>query len=324
MTPNNKAPATGSILGRLALYFWFRPKEKLQRCFSEGGPWQQHLAQKGHKAMAQAAKSLPAIPPRNGEPFELHLLTGARFWDQTAFCLYSLQLHCDRPIRPFIYDDGTLLPETCAHLQRIAPQSRFVSIEQIRKNLDALLPQSKFPYLRDRWEHYPNIRKLIDPHLGSSGWKLVIDSDLLFFRRPELLLRWSSEPRTPLHAIDVQTSYGYSNALLSELAQNPLAEKVNVGLCGLNSDELDWNQLEQWCAELIEREKTNYYLEQALVAMLVANRECTIAPAEDYITLPRPPEAQVCQAVMHHYVAESKRWYFQTNWRQFLRPNESR
>jgi len=50
--------------------------------------------------------------------------------------------------------------------------------------------------------------------------------------------------------------------------------------------------------------------------MLVAGRDCAIAPAREYLTLPLPPEAIDCRAVMHHYVAHSKRWYFQRNWRQ--------
>jgi hypothetical protein len=42
-----------------------------------------------------------------------------------------------------------------------------------------------------------------------------------------------------------------------------------------------------------------------------------VAPAADYVTLPPPAEARRCSAVMHHYVAGSKRWYFQHNWRRF-------
>lgn len=69
---------------------------------------------------------------------------------------------------------------------------------------------------------------------------------------------------------------------------------------------------------MITQEKTSYYLEQALIAMLVAGRPCAIAPVADYVTLPKPPEAHACKAVMHHYVAHSKRWYFQQNWRLAL------
>jgi hypothetical protein len=125
-------------------------------------------------------------------------------------------------------------------------------------------------------------------------------------------------PSTPLHAIDVANAYGYSDALLSSLCQAPLSQRLNVGLCGLRSDELDWDKIEYFCRTLIETERTNYYLEQALVALLLAGRECTRTPEKDYVTLPVLPEAEACRAVMHHYVADSKRWYFQHNWRHCL------
>jgi hypothetical protein len=71
---------------------------------------------------------------------------------------------------------------------------------------------------------------------------------------------------------------------------------------------------------LITQEKTSYYLEQALIAMLMAGRPCAIAPVADYVTKPGRKEGSTPGAVMHHYVAESKRWYFQQNWRRFVQP----
>jgi hypothetical protein len=119
-----------------------------------------------------------------------------------------------------------------------------------------------------------------------------------------------------LHAVDCTESYGYSRSLMERLAGAPIPPLVNVGLCGLRGETLDWTELEAWCAELITRERTNYYLEQALVAMLVAGQSCAVVPAADYITMPGKAEVLEPSAVMHHYVAESKRWYFRHAWRQ--------
>jgi len=205
-----------------------------------------------------------------------------------------------------------------APLHRLFPQVRFISETATIARLDEHLPVSRYPALRERWLHYPNIRKILDVHAGARGWKLVIDSDLLFFRRPTLLLDWFARPTLPLHAVDCETSYGYTRPLMNSLAGKPVAELVNVGLTGLDGAEVDWDRLEHWSRRLIDAEGTHYYLEQALIAMLVAGRPCTIAPATDYVTLPRPPEATQCDATMHHYVAGSKRWYFQHNWRRCL------
>ncbi len=309
-------------LGKLALHLYHNPVGRLRLSLREGGPLQQYRTEVGRREMEQAANTLPLLPMivDAQAPLELHLLTGGRFWYQTAFCLWTLARHAGRTLSPVIYDDGTLTDEFRQPLVRLFPAVRFVSSGETIARLDEHLPATKFPHLRERWVNYPNLRKLTDPHLGRSGWKLVLDSDLLFFRRPDFLISWLDQPTQPLHAVDCETSYGYTRPLLNSLPAQPLADLVNVGLCGLNSSELDWEKLELWCRTLHEREGTSYYLEQALVAMLVAGRECAIAPAADYATLPVEAEAIECHAVMHHYVAESKRWYFQTNWRRASAP----
>jgi len=310
------------IAGRGLYLLYHAPIAGVKNAFADGGPFARRRTEAGRAEMERAAFHLPPPSvPSDASPVTLHLLTGRRFWYQTAFCLHSFSTQSRRPVAPVIYDDSSLAPEYRDALARIFPLARFVAHADTLDGLDHVLPQSRFPMLRERWAHYPNIRKLTDPHLGGTGWKLVLDSDLLFFRPPQLLTDWTDAPAHPLHAIDAQRSYGYSDALLASVADAPLADRLNVGLCGLNSSELDWEKIEWLCRTLIERERTNYYLEQALVAILLAGRVCTAAPAADYLTLPQPPEAHDCRAIMHHYVAGSKRWYFQHNWRRCLPQN---
>jgi hypothetical protein len=317
-TPSSwRDTARSAGLGRLVYHLWHRPTGAMRDLVAEGGPFERRRTERGRREMEAFAARLPPVPAGDGKPIELHLLTGRRFWYQTAFCLWTFAHQAGRPLQPVIYDDGTL-GEHRDTLARILPATRFVLRSDAEAKLDALLPAARFPHLRERWLNYPNLRKLIDPHLGSTGWKLVIDSDLLFFRRPTFLLKWHDQPTRPLHAVDCETSYGYSRPLMNFLAGAPVAELVNVGLTGLASEELDWEKLEAWCRELITRERTSYYLEQALIAMLVAGRDCAIAPDTDYVTKPEGAEATACRAVMHHYVANSKRWYFQHNWRVAL------
>lgn len=273
-----------------------------------------------HREMAEAARRLPPFAPATAPGhLRLHLLTGRRFWDQTAFCLHSFARASGTAPTVDVYDDGTCDEFVVGQLRRFGPGVRVHAAPTLRARLDALLPRERFPTLRDRWDNYPNIRKLIDPHLGSTGWKLVIDSDLLFFRRPDFLLDWLAAPDRVLHAVDCVESYGYSRTLLERLAGARLPERANVGLCGLRSESLDWDELEAWSRELMATTRMNYYLEQALVAMLAARAgQCAVAPADDYVTMPNRAEVLAPRAVMHHYVDISKRWYFRHGWRQTL------
>ena len=256
-----------------------------------------------------------------GEPIEVHVLTGRKFWSQTAFCLYSFALASGRELRAVIHDDGSLDRQHADFLLRLFPGSRVEARDMIETRLEKFLPATKFPRLRERWLHYPNIRKLTDPHAGGHGWKLVIDSDLLFLRPPNMVCEWADNPDRPLHAVDSETSYGYPLDVMSRLAGHQVVERLNVGLCGLQSQLIDWERLEYWCEQLISAHGTHYYLEQALVAMLVAGKDCAVMSPEDYVTLPLEPEASRCKAVMHHYVASSKSWYFRTNWRRVMAMN---
>jgi hypothetical protein len=138
---------------------------------------------------------------------------------------------------------------------------------------------------------------------------------MLFHRRPDFLLDWLAAPDGPCHMLDVDNCYGYSLGLMAELAGAPVPQRLNVGLIGLRSEDVDWERLEHWCAALIEREGTHYLQEQALTAMLVARGPRAAAPAGDYVVRPTRAQTERPTAALHHYVAESKAWYFRFGWR---------
>jgi hypothetical protein len=217
-----------------------------------------------------------------------------------------------------IYGDGTLRSEAKSRIRRVVPWVKFVGREEIEARLDASLPASEYPTLRERRLKYVHLRKLTDFHAGSTGAKLVLDSDMLFFDRPSLLIEWLEDPERPLHMQDAVETYGYSRELMEELAGASIPERVNVGIVGLSSEKIDWDQLEYWCRTLQEEEGVKYVQEQALTAMLMAGCERTVAPRPEYLTLPSLEEGRSPNATLHHYVAESKRTYFQYGWHHFV------
>ncbi len=318
-TPNQIKKLTKKLhLGKIVYRFYYGPKSFLQKCFQRGA-LDMALDHQARLQMEAAAYRLPTVRiDASVEPLDIYFLSGKKFWYQTCFCAYSIVQQAEVNLRPVIYDDGTLEEQYAEEIKRIFPHAKIVFLKEIEERLEEYLPTNKFPYLRERRANYPNMRKVTDIHVGSRGWKLVLDSDMLFFQPPTFLLDWLNSPQTPCHMVDVETSYGYSSTLMSSLAQAKIPEKLNVGICGLKSEDIDWEQLEFWCAKMIEKEGTHYYQEQAIVAMLMASKPRAVAAAQNYIVMPNLEEVIEPKAILHHYVADSKPWYFRYGWRHVL------
>lgn len=312
-------------LGSLALRAYHQPLARLRQSIAEGGPLEQRRTEQGRREMIAAARVLPPlIAPEGPASLQVAFLSGDRFWWQTLFCVVSLQTHSPTRIVPVVYDDGTFDEGTWSSFSRVVPWARLVSGVDIQARLEAHLPTTRFPALRSRRLVYPHLRKLTDIHVGRSGWLAVLDSDMLFFRRPQALLDWLAAPDRHCCLVEPISCYGYSPGLMRELVGSDPPERVNVGVCGLRSDAIDWDRLEYWCREMLEREGTHYFQEQALTAMLMTGQECHRFGPPDYVVFPSLAEGRNPAAALHHYVSSSKRSYFQHGWRRALADAEAR
>ena len=137
--------------GKFLLRFYHTPVNRIRDSLRNGGPWQERRTECGRAAMEAAAARLPVPSVASGAALELHLLTGRRFWYQSAFCLWTLARQTGRPLAPVIYDDGSLAEQYRDSLSRLFPAVRFVAQGETIKRLDALLPVARFPFLRERW-----------------------------------------------------------------------------------------------------------------------------------------------------------------------------
>lgn len=305
-------------LSRIKSAVYRRPKDELLRML-RWGPRAYFLCNSWAREMEASISKLAPHDFPIAEAIECWFLTGQRFWYQTAYCAWSLEGHTKRTVSLNMIDDGTLHQSQVKELRRLFPNGVTVEKADVLDRLNVHLPEERFPYLRKKWHDYINIRKLIDVHLGSSGEKLVLDSDMLFFSRPKELIAWVDNPQGVCLMTDCIESYGYSRTLMESLCGESIPSLLNVGVTGLPSDWIDWEMLESWTKSLIESEGNSYYLEQALIAMLAAKcKHLTVLPAEKYITFPTKSQVIDRVGILQHYVADSKPWYFREAWRGII------
>jgi hypothetical protein len=307
-------------LGRLLYALWHRPRARWARVRAAGGLREWWRTERAHAEMRRAAAQLPMLRmPADAQPLPTPIVvfTGAGFWDQTVFCVQSLRSQLRRPFDLRVVDDGTLRARDVAALRCVHPHIEVLTHAQAQAQLAARLPPQQFPMTHRLWHELINWRKLTDAHLGAPGWSLVMDSDMLFLRRPEILERWLDAPDAPLAMVDTVENYGYPREQMRMLCGVDVPQRVNSGFTGLDGRALDWMEIERWACALVAAHGTSYYIEQAVVAMLLARHGGRVLPEHDYLVLPQGAELEAPRAVLHHYVAHSRQDLFRRQWRRF-------
>lgn len=272
------------------------------------------------REMEAAAARLPFLRETcRPSSLEVHYLTGPRHWFMTAFCHFSLLRASGEAIAAVVHSDGTLAEAQRTALLRIFPDARFPEPEKIAAHLDQCLPRSCHPVLREQRERLVFLRKLLDVQAGRSGPAVVLDSDVLFFHRPDELLAWMARPEGFLVLKDVGTYYGYSAPLLSSVVGGLLPACVNAGLVAIpERSEIDWDWLERAVGTLVAREGLSYYLEQVIDAMLYRRGPLTYLDSSRYVVAPKTAATRRRAYAMGHFVAASRMNYLKYGWRQIL------
>lgn len=266
--------------------------------------------------MAKMSQNLTPVQNYD-DGLPVHFLTGKNYLYQTLFCIHSLTKVASEKFKFILVDDGSFDKAMIAQIEKQLPGSKIVTKKNIANNLDKYLPESTYPCLRQKRKIYPHLKKLTDIHtIPGDNWKLVMDSDMLFWKRPMEVISWYKNPTQPVYMLDCTESYGYSKQLMQELSGNPIPDLLNVGIIGQKSADIDWIKLENWIKTLEEKEGTSYYLEQALTAMLIGNKKSIILNADLYKV--NPVIINDSTPVLHHYVDLSKKIYYTKAWKKVL------
>jgi hypothetical protein len=288
------------------------PKAKLKTIMRFGGFISYYKMRIGEIKMKKASNSLPPIIS-NAEGYPIYFLTGKNYIFQTLFCAYSLVKFSNEKFQFYLIDDGTFNERIINNLNVKMPGVKIVNKQKIEENLNFKLPQKNFNFLRKKRTIYPHLKKLTDIHsCEENDFKLVLDSDMLFFEEPQQLIEFIKIGQGCIHMEDCEESYGYSNTLMEKLSQSKIPSLINVGVIGIRTEYINWDEINNWINILEIEEGTSYFLEQALSAMIIASHNKYLLDPNKYIVNPISFDQG---HILHHYVDLSKKFYFEKAWR---------
>ena len=316
-----------SIIGKLVYKLYFQRKNELATVKKFGGKsnYLSMLASE-QEMKAYALNNLIIESNFNNEgKFKINFLTGDRFIHQTLFCTYSffrfLTPDESSNFSVHYYSDGTLSAASIDILKTRFPNIRVIGFDETMTAVRNQLPKSSFPYLSKKIETHPLFKKLIYPHLNNIGLSTFFDSDMLFIKRPVEFLYWlfkvDINKNQAFCIQDVSRSYGYSESEILKILPAPIQNDINSGMYTIYSEQIDFLFIENLVKEFEKNFGSQYYLEQLITAIILEKTESLfVAPKTEYIVLPAYEQIKNEIGTLHHYVNESKEFYFKEGWKK--------
>jgi hypothetical protein len=207
-----------------------------------------------------------------------------------------------------LHDDGTLTPEHEDQLRSLFPQSRIYW----RRDADRLMAAATVGLAgveRYRKAHVLALKAFDIPTLATSGRVIILDSDLLFFQRPEEILSWvDSEDGSSWFNRDVKESSGLNAEEIFSRYHFRLWPRVNSGLCLLQTEAFDLPSMNRWLTETTLLQGNLWIVEQALFALASSRAgKGGLLPPQYEVSLGRWAASD---CVMRHYVGAVRQRFF--------------
>ncbi len=203
----------------------------------------------------------------HGEPVSLHMVLSKSGLLMAQLTLRSLEFHSRCLWSPVLHDDGTLGDDDVAELRRNFPDARVIR----RAEADEALAEGlrDHPVCRENRTKHPWFLKVFDTrHFAPDDRYIVIDSDLVFFRRPDFVLEWMRErPETFWFMEDTKEKYSSDRAGIEAAMGFPIWERVNSGLDLMVRPAVDLDLAERFLERCAPLAREFHFLEQTFFAV---------------------------------------------------------
>ena len=256
---------------------------------------------------------LPPARCADSSEVTIHSVGGHDYLTMFAAMLHSWIHSSGISLAVRYHDDGSLTDEDAANLRNSFPGIKIIGRAEADEQMEARL--SEAPLLKAYRDAMPHALKCVDALAMTPGARvLLLDPDIIFFRKPEFILNWISDENDTQNWFnkDPFEPSPYSAETSSESFGFPIWNRVNSGLCLINTELLDIAFFEQVFKDSIFQNSPDWRKEQTLLA-LSASRTNTggLLPCEYDVTLAR---SKADSAICRHYVGRVRHHF----WREGL------
>lgn len=205
--------------------------------------------------------------PHHGQPVSLHMVLSQAGLLMGQLTLRSLEFHSGFSWAPVLHDDGTLTDRDVEEIKRNFPDATIIRRAEADDALHEAL--TDFPICRENRKKHPWFLKVFDTrHFAPHDRYIVIDSDIVFFKRPDFILEWmEAQPDTFWFMEDTKEKYSSARPGIEAAMGFPLWERVNSGLDLMVRPAVDLGLAEKFleCCAPMAREFC--FLEQTFFAV---------------------------------------------------------
>lgn len=217
----------------------------------------------------------PCLTGMDSPHFEVHLLLGTRHVGMCLWAVKSLLVVCGKPYSVVLHDDGSLTDADVAKLEQHLPGVRVFRKSEADSLIvgkiagHPLVERYRFNRLGETdWGRRLGVfaLKLLDFNLLTDAKKiLVLDTDVLFFKKPKEILAWIEDEqcRNTLYGLEYyKPKLDVRHRLVGFERKTEEPVGFNSGLICLQRDVIDLSALEAWMESNKQRVDTTYTFEQ--------------------------------------------------------------
>lgn len=207
-----------------------------------------------------------------------------------------------------VHMNGRMSALARRRLRRHLPHAKLIGAAEADATVNEWLSSHGCPRLLEARSRNPFLVKLIDVHVLSNASSIVLlDSDILFFARPDELL---AAVEDTVRAVDYfQRDAGTTYNVTIDEARNvlgiPLVPAVNTGIAVLDRATVDLVRCEQLMGHASVSRSTGW-IEQTLYALVASEKRRVRHLSSSYLVSLEPRE-NLATLVARHYAGPSRR-----------------